>query len=182
MLFFLFLSLFFPPKLAILLFLYESMWLTMSHADREAGSVSLNLKLVEFYSSLIQCSFFFFQILQKILICSFSIRPPKAETYYWSHTVLFCMKHSVLSNLNFRRGVSPLLFLVYNNEDNGVGLEKPYILWQTSSPCPEGRLPTMGFLLQLKSLGEWDTGMFFFCFLKASEDGRDSPSVCSLHL
>lgn len=87
------------------------------------------------------------------------------------------MKHSVLSNLNFRRGVSPLLFLVYNNEDNGVGLEKPYILWQTSSPCPEGRLPTIGFLLQLKSLGEWDTGMFFFCFLKASEDGRDSLSV-----
>lgn len=42
--------------------------------------------------------------------------------------MLFYMKHSVLSNLNFRRGVSPLLFLVYNNEDNGVGLEKPYIL------------------------------------------------------
>lgn len=44
----------------------------------ETWSVSVNLKLVEFYSLLIQCSFFFLQILQKILICSFSIRPPKA--------------------------------------------------------------------------------------------------------
>lgn len=65
--------LFFSCKLAILLLLYESTWLTMSHADTQAWSVSVNLKLVEFYSLLIQHSFLFSQILQKILICSFSI-------------------------------------------------------------------------------------------------------------
>lgn len=69
---------FLPPKLAIVLLLYVTMWLTMSHADTETWSVSVNLKPVEFYSLLIQCSFFFFQILWKILTCSFSIRPPKA--------------------------------------------------------------------------------------------------------